>query len=67
MHAWPQYVQLSLLARYGMGLAGLFGAGAGVAVAEGILVKLYWRRVPNFIMFGTALSLLAALVAAARG
>jgi formate hydrogenlyase subunit 4 len=67
LHAWPPYVQLPLLARYEIGLAGLFGAGALVAVAEGILVKLYWRRVPNFIAFGTALSLLAALVAAARG
>jgi formate hydrogenlyase subunit 4 len=65
--AWPQYAQLSLPARYGIGLVGLFGVGALVAVAEGILVKLYWRRVPNFIAFGTTLSLLAALAAAARG
>jgi formate hydrogenlyase subunit 4 len=67
LHAWPSYPELSVASRYGMGLAGLLGAGAMVAVAEGILVKLNWRRVPNFIAFGTALSLLAALVAAARG
>jgi formate hydrogenlyase subunit 4 len=67
LHAWPAYVQLPLMARYGIGLVGLFAVGALVAVAEGVVVKLYWRRVPNFLAFGTALSLLAALVAAARG
>jgi formate hydrogenlyase subunit 4 len=67
LRVWPSYALLSLLPRYAIGLAALFAAGAGVAVAEGILVKLNWRRVPNFIAFGMALSLLAALVAAARG
>jgi formate hydrogenlyase subunit 4 len=67
LHAWPRYPGLPLAARCGIGWAGLFGAGAMVAVAEGLLVKLNWRRVPNFIAFGIALSLLAALVAAARG
>jgi formate hydrogenlyase subunit 4 len=67
LHAWPRYPELSVASRYGVGQAGLFGAGALVAAAEGILVKLNWRRVPNFIAFGTALSLLAALVGAAQG
>jgi formate hydrogenlyase subunit 4 len=67
LRVWPSYALLALLPRYAIGLAALFAAGAGVAVAEGILVKLNWRRVPNFIAFGMALSLLAALLAAARG
>jgi formate hydrogenlyase subunit 4 len=67
LHVWPAYTGLSPLARCGTGLAALFASGVGVAVAEGVLVKLNWRRVPNFVAFGTALSLLAALVAAARG
>jgi formate hydrogenlyase subunit 4 len=67
LHAWPRYPELSFSMRYGLGMIGLFGAGAAVAVAEGFLVKLNWRRVPNFIAFGMVLSLLAALVAAARG
>jgi hypothetical protein len=48
-------------------MLGLFAAGTLLAVAEGVLVKMNWRRIPNFIAFGAALSLLAALVAAARG
>jgi formate hydrogenlyase subunit 4 len=67
LRVWPSYADLALLPRYGVGLAGLFAAAASVAVAEGVLVKLNWRRVPNFIAFGTTLALLAALVAAAGG
>jgi formate hydrogenlyase subunit 4 len=67
LRAWPAYVELALPLRYGAGLLGLFAAGTLLAVAEGVLVKLNWRRVPNFVGFGMALSLLAALVAAARG
>jgi formate hydrogenlyase subunit 4 len=64
---WPGYLHLSLVPRYGMGLLGLFVAAAALAVAEGVLVKLNWRRVPHFLAFGTTLSLLATLVAAAKG
>jgi formate hydrogenlyase subunit 4 len=67
LRAWPVYLELALPARYGIGLLALFGAGVLLAVAEGVLVKLNWRRAPNFVAFGTALSLLAALVAAANG
>jgi formate hydrogenlyase subunit 4 len=67
LRIWPSYTLLDLLPRYVIGLAALFAAGAGVAMAEGVLVKLNWRRVPNFIAFGRTISLLAALVAAARG
>ncbi len=67
LHALPQYVALSLVPRYLIGLCALFAMGTAVAVAEGVLVKLNWRRVPNFIAYGIALSALAALIAAARG
>lgn len=67
LHALPQYLALPLLLRYGIGISSLFVLGALVAVAEGVLVKLNWRRVPNFIAFSIALSLLAALIAVARG
>jgi formate hydrogenlyase subunit 4 len=67
LRIWPGYVGLAWPARYGVGLLALFAAGGLLAVAEGVLVKLNWRRVPNFLAFGTALSLVAALVAAARG
>jgi formate hydrogenlyase subunit 4 len=67
LRGWPAYAGLPLGPRYGLGILALFTAGALLAVAEGVLVKLNWRRVPNFLAFGTALCLLAALVAAARG
>jgi formate hydrogenlyase subunit 4 len=67
LRVWPSYIDLALLLRYTIGLLGLFGAAAAVAVAEGVLVKLNWRRIPHFVAFGLMLSLLAALVAAARG
>lgn len=67
LRAWPGWLELSMLFRYGLGLLVLFAAGTLLGVAEGVLVKLNWRRVPNFVAFGTALSLLAALVAVARG
>jgi formate hydrogenlyase subunit 4 len=67
LHVWPTYGGLPGAWRYGAGLLALFVAGVALAVAEGVLVKLNWRRVPNFIGFGVALSLLAALVAAAKG
>lgn len=67
LHALPQYVALPQVLRYGVGLFSLFLMGVLVAAAEGVLVKLNWRRVPNFMAFAIALSSLAALIAAARG
>jgi formate hydrogenlyase subunit 4 len=67
LHAVPQYVGLTQSLRYIVGLACLFTAGSLVAIAEGVLVKLNWRRVPNFIAYAIMLSLLAALIAVAKG
>jgi formate hydrogenlyase subunit 4 len=67
LRLWPGYLRLDLGGRYTVGLAALAAAAAGVAVAEGVLVKLNWRRVPNFVAYGLGLSLIAALVAAAGG
>ena len=67
LRTWPGYATLEPLPRYALGLAALFGAGGLLAVAEGVLVKLHWRRVPNLLVFGIALGLLAALVAVALG
>ena len=66
LHVLPGYTDLPMLVRYGIGIAGLFALGAAVAVAEGVLVKLKWRKVPGFLAFATVLSLLAALIAAAQ-
>lgn len=66
LQVWPAHGALPLLTRYVMGVFALFVLGAAVAVAEGVLVKLKWRKVPNLLAFATVLSLLAALLAAAR-
>jgi formate hydrogenlyase subunit 4 len=64
LRVWPGYLRLDEGLRYAVGLLGLFVAALGIAVAEGVLVKLNWRRVPNFIAFGLGLSLVAALIVA---
>lgn len=65
LYAWPAFGGLSMLSRYGISLLALCILGIAVAVAEGVLVKLKWRQVPNFLAAAIALSLLAALVAVA--
>lgn len=67
LHVMPGYVGLTEPVRYIVGLVALFATGIFVAIAEGVLVKLNWRRVPNFIAFAISLSLLAALIAVAGG
>lgn len=65
--ALPGYAELAPALRWAAGMAGLLTAGILLAVAEGVLVRLNWRRVPSFVAFGLALSFIAAMVAAARG
>lgn len=67
LHAVPQYMALPHLSRYGIGIIALFITGMFVATAEGVLVKLKWRRAPNFVAYAIALSSLAALIAVAQG
>ncbi|MEN6645411.1 MAG: NADH-quinone oxidoreductase subunit H [Armatimonadia bacterium] len=66
LQVWPAHAALPLTTRYALGLLALFIVGVAVAIAEGILVKLKWRKVPNLLAFATVLSLLAALMAAAQ-
>lgn len=66
LQVWPGHADLTLVTRYGIGLLAVFVLGVAVAVAEGVLVKLKWRKVPNLLAFAAVLSLLAALAAAAQ-
>ena len=66
LHVWPTLDELPLLARYGAGLGGLLLIGIAVAVAEGLLVKLKWRRVPNFLAAAIVMSLFAVLLVVTR-
>lgn len=63
----PLYKNLPPLTEFIIGIAALFLTGIFVAVAEGFIVRLNWRRVSNFAAFAVVLSILAALVAVARG
>ena len=67
LHTIPGFLTLANGPRYAVGVAALFGVGVAVAVAEGVLVKLKWRSVPGFLIYSVGLSLLAALLAVARG
>lgn len=67
LHAVPQYSGSPQLLRYSVGVCSLFAVGVLVGVGEGVVVKLNWRRVPNFLAFAVALSSLAALIAVAQG
>jgi formate hydrogenlyase subunit 4 len=66
LHAWPAFHTLPPPALYGISLGAVFAAGIAVAVAEGVLVRLKWRRIPLFLASGLVLSLFAALIAAAQ-
>jgi len=63
LHAWPAFRLQPPMIQYGLSLLGLFAMGIAVAIAEGVLVKLQWRRVPNFLAIATMFGLFAALVA----
>lgn len=67
LRAVPGFLGLADASRYGVSLAALFAIGVTVAVAEGVMVKLRWRSVPGFLVYSVGLSLLAALLAVARG
>ncbi len=67
LRVYPSILVFPQMLQYGAGLLALFSLCSLIAVAEGILVKLNWRRVSNFLAFATVLSILAALVAVARG
>ncbi|MHB9133030.1 MAG: respiratory chain complex I subunit 1 family protein [Armatimonadota bacterium] len=65
LHVWRGFADLPLSTQYGISLGALFLTGIAVAVAEGLLVKMKWRRVPNFLAAAIVMSLFAALLAAA--
>lgn len=66
LQAWPALLGWPMPSRYAVSILGLFALGTALAIAEGVLVKLKWRKVPNFLAFATVLSVLAALIAAAQ-
>jgi formate hydrogenlyase subunit 4 len=66
LHAWPAYVDLAAPFRYVIGLGALFALGGGLAIAEGVMVKLKWRSVPHYLAFAGVFGVLAALIVVAQ-
>lgn len=66
LHIWPVYHGLTVFSRYLISIGALSVIGIALAITEGVLVKLKWRSVPNFLAYAAVISLLAALVAAAQ-
>lgn len=64
LHIWPGLFTQPAVVQYGISLLALFVLGIAVAIAEGVLVKLKWRAVPNFLAMASMFGLFAALVAA---
>jgi len=67
LHAFCLFVPVTEWVRAGLSLALVLGLGVVTALIEGTAVKLQWRKVPEFIAYGLTMSLLATLVAIARG
>ena len=66
LNCWPGFHHLPLLTRYGASLTALFLLGISVAIAEGVMVRLKWRRVANFLAAAIVISIFAALLAVAQ-
>lgn len=62
--AWPP---LGAALTYVVSLGLILAGGAVLALAESILVKLRWRRIPNLLSFALTAGALACLVVALQG
>ena len=62
--AWPR---VSTVIAYIVSLSIIFACGCMVALAESVLVKLQWRKIPNLLSFAVAAGALACLVVAMKG
>lgn len=60
-------VGFSPFARYVLTLLLLMGGAIALCVAESTLVKMRWRRIPNFLSFALAASTLACVLVALKG
>lgn len=62
--AWPPLGSAwSYLATLGL----IFAGGATLVVAESVLVKLRWRRIPNLLSFAVTAAALACIIVAMKG
>lgn len=66
LHAIPAFEQLSIWASGLVGLGFIFVLGLLVALLEAVTVRLRWTRIPEFIAYPVAMSLLCLLMAIGR-
>jgi formate hydrogenlyase subunit 4 len=67
LRTWDDFWQLPVAAQVWLSIAGILALAFVVGVFESVSVKLQWRKVPEFISYCMTISLLAAMVAVARG
>ncbi len=67
LRAWDDFWHFPVVAQVWLSIGGILGLALVVGVFESVSVKLQWRKAPEFISYCMTLSLLAAMVAVARG
>lgn len=63
LRAIPAYTQFSIVEQELLSIAGIFFLAFFVGVLESLIVKLQWRKIPEFIAYIMTVSLIAVVVA----
>lgn len=63
LRAIPQFSTLSVYAQAALSISGLLVLAVFVGLLESLIVKLQWRKVPEFIAYILSMSLMASLIA----
>lgn len=63
LRAIPQFGTFNVYSQCGLNIIVLLGLAVFVGLLESLIVKLQWRKVPEFIAYILSLSLIASLVA----
>lgn len=63
LHAIPAYARCNLLEKELLSIAGIFLLAFLVGLLEGLIVKLQWRKIPEFVAYIMTVSLIAVFVA----
>lgn len=63
LRAMPQFSTLSVYFQAALSIGGLFVLAVFVGLLESLIVKLQWRKVPEFIAYILSMSLMASLIA----
>jgi len=67
LRAFPQFNTFNVYSQGGLNIVGILGLALFVGLLESLIVKLQWRKVPEFIAYILSLSLIASLAAIGAG